>query len=270
MSVRRIQLVALHVFKEHVRDRVLYAIVAFALLLVAASVLVGQVTAGQDVKIIKDLGLATIEMAGVLMSAFLGIGLVAKEIDRRSIYSLLAKPLPRWEFIVGKYFGLVLTLVVNVAFMTVAFYLVLAWMNWTSPEAVRQSWDAPATDPAMLLAIGLIVCELALLTALALFFSTFSSSALSSLVLTIGLWIAGLESQDLRNFGNLVNSPAVPIVSAVGWIVPAFSAFDIKAAVVHGQKIAAGFIGLRVLYAAVYASVAVGAAVAVFSRREFK
>ena len=101
--LRRIRLVAWHVFKESVRDRVLYSIVAFAVLLVAASLLIGQITAGQDVKIIKDLGLATIELAGVLMTVFIGVGLVLDEIDRRSIYSLLAKPLPRWEFIVGKY-----------------------------------------------------------------------------------------------------------------------------------------------------------------------
>src|SRR5215831_282230 len=98
--MRRIAIVATHVFKENVRDRVLYAIGGFALLLVASSVLLGQITAGQDVKILKDLGLATIELAGILMTVFIGVGLVAREIECRSIYSLLAKPLPRWEFIV--------------------------------------------------------------------------------------------------------------------------------------------------------------------------
>ena len=95
MSARRIGLVALHVFKESVRDRVLYAIAGFALLLVAASAIIGQITAGQDVKIMKDLGLVTIEMAGVLMTIFIGVGLVSREIDRRSVFSLLAKPLAR-------------------------------------------------------------------------------------------------------------------------------------------------------------------------------
>src|ERR1051325_2531116 len=94
-------LVPRHVFKESVRDRVLYSIVAFAILLVAASLLIGQITAGQDVKIIKDLGLSTIELAGLIMAVFVGIGLVSREIERRSIYSLLAKPLPRWEVITG-------------------------------------------------------------------------------------------------------------------------------------------------------------------------
>ena len=110
MNTSRVGLVAWSVFKESVRDRVLYGIGAFALLLVAASVLIGQITAGQDLKIIKDLGLSTIEFAGVLMTVFIGVGLVAREIERRSIYGLLAKPLPRWEFILGKYAGLVLTI----------------------------------------------------------------------------------------------------------------------------------------------------------------
>src|SRR5205085_10360863 len=121
VMVSRIRLVAWHVFKESVRDRVLYAIAAFAVLLVMASLLIGQITAGQDLKIIKDLGLATIELAGVLMAVFIGIGLVSREIDRRSIYSLLAKPLARWEFIVGKFLGLTLTIAVNVGLMTAAF-----------------------------------------------------------------------------------------------------------------------------------------------------
>ena len=133
MTLRRVGLVAWHVFKESVRDRVLYGIGAFALLLVAGSVLIGQITAGQDLKIIKDLGLATIEIAGALMTIFIGVGLVSKEIDRRSIFSLLAKPLPRWEFVVGKYLGLVLTIAVNLWAMAAALFVVLAWQWWFSP-----------------------------------------------------------------------------------------------------------------------------------------
>jgi ABC-type transport system involved in multi-copper enzyme maturation permease subunit len=266
----RISLVAWHVFKESVRDRVLYGIVAFAAFLVAASFLLGEITAGQDLKIMKDLGLATIELAGLVMSVFVGIGLVAREIERRSIYSLLAKPLPRWEFIVGKYVGLVVTIAVNVVLMTAVFYLMLAWMGWRAPVSVSAGWDAPATDPALLLAIVLIVAELALLTALALCFSTFSSSALLSFVFTIGVWIAGVESQDLRHFGDLVTSPGTPVVVAIGWIVPAFSAFDIKTEIVHGRAVGLGLVAWRVLYAATYSAVLVGASIALFSRRDFK
>jgi ABC-type transport system involved in multi-copper enzyme maturation permease subunit len=267
---RRVGLVALHVFKESVRDRVLYSIVAFAIVLVAASFLIGEITAGQDLKIIKDLGLATIELAGLIMAVFIGIGLVAREIDRRSIYSLLAKPLPRWEFVVGKFAGLVLTIGVNLGLMTAAFYLLLAWMGWSAPEQIRKSWEAPAADPAILLAVAMILAELVVVTAIALFFSTFSSSALLSLVLTMGVWVAGVESADLRHFGNLVVSPAAPLVSALGWIVPAFGAFDIKAAIVHGERVSHALVAWRAVYAIVYSAAALGASVFVFSRREFR
>ena len=122
----------LSVFRESVRDRVPYNLVLFAVLLIASSFLLGQLTAGQDVKIIKDLGLAATAVFGLFIAIFIGIGLVSKEVERRSIYALLAKPISRPQFILGKYAGLVLTLAVNVAVMTVALYAVLAYMTWTA------------------------------------------------------------------------------------------------------------------------------------------
>src|SRR5690348_6450423 len=107
--MRVIGYVAVNVFKESVRDKVLYNLVVFAVLLMSASFLVGEMTAGQDIKIIKDLGLAAIATFGMLIAIFIGIGLVWKEVERRSVYSLLTKPLRRSEFVVGKYVGLVLT-----------------------------------------------------------------------------------------------------------------------------------------------------------------
>lgn len=272
MTGRRIGLVAWHVFKEGVRDRVLYGIGAFAVLLVAGSVVIGQITAGQDLKIIKDLGLATIEIAGALMTIFIGVGLVSREIERRSIFSLLAKPLPRWEFIVGKYLGLVLTIAVNLWAMGAALYVVLAWQLWLSPENVRLAWTAPALDPRLLLVLVMITAEMALLTAVALFFSTFSSSALWSVLFTSGIFVAGLASADLRQFGDIVQvNPAVAaLVSAVGWALPAFSAFDIKSSVVHGLPVAPGLVASMVGYALVYAASTVALSIAVFARREFK
>src|SRR3982751_3668472 len=121
--MRAIRSVAVNVFRESVRDRVPYNLVLFAVLLIASSYLIGQLTAGQDVKIIKDLGLAATSVFGLFISIFIGIGLVSKEVERRSIYSLLAKPVTRPQFIVGKYAGLVLTLLVNVAAMTLGLYL---------------------------------------------------------------------------------------------------------------------------------------------------
>ena len=271
LTARRIALVAWHVFKESVRDRVLYGIAGFAVILVAASILIGEITAGQDLKIIKDLGLVAIELAGVLMAVFIGVGLVSKEIDRRSIYSLLAKPLPRWELVVGKYFGLVLTLAVNVAGMTLAFYAVLAWFSWSAPLEMRVSWDAPAADPKLLVAVALIVAELALLTAIALFFSTFTSSALISVAFTLGIFVAGLSSPELRHFGDAAARSALTwVVTATGWIVPAFSLYDYKNDVVHGIAWPWPRVGYALAYAVAYVGALLAGAVALFSRREFR
>src|SRR5947207_7607660 len=167
--MRTIGHVAVNVFKESVRDKVLYSIVAFAVLLISTSYLIGQLTAGQDIKIIKDLGLAAISIFGLLIAIFMGIGLVWKEVEKRSIYALLSKPVRREQFVLGKYCGLVLTLFVNVAVMTVAYYAVLAYIQYTSTPVDLGLAEAVPTDPWMLEAIVLIFVELMLVTAIALF-----------------------------------------------------------------------------------------------------
>lgn len=272
MNLRRVGLVAWHVFKESVRDRMLYAIGAFALLLVAAAILIAQITAGQDVKILKDLGLAVIEVAGILMTIVVGVGLVSREIERRSIFALLAKPLPRHEFILGKYVGLVSTVMVNVLGMGAALYLLLAYAYTQIPAENQAVLDAPIVDVRLLLVLLMIGAELALLTAISLFFSTFSSSGLLSIVFTVGLFLTGLFSAELRNFGDIVDvSPVVAwVVQTVGWIVPAFSAFDIKAQVVHGLALPDWFVLTTLAYAAVYVSAILIASMVIFSRREFR
>src|SRR5690349_2664955 len=199
--------IALNVFRESVRDRVLYNLVLFAILLIGASYLLGQLTAGQDVKIIKDLGLAATSVFGLFIAIFIGIGLVSKEVERRSIYALLSKPVSRAQFITGKYAGLVLTLAVNVTVMTIALYAILGYMVWTQPPTIRAGWDAPGVDPALLKAIFLIFIELMLITAIALFFSTFSTPILSA-AMTFGLYIAGHFNSDLRDFEHVVSSKA--------------------------------------------------------------
>jgi ABC-type transport system involved in multi-copper enzyme maturation permease subunit len=262
--------VAVNVFKESVRDKILYNLVVFAVLLIAVSYLLGQLTAGQDVKIIKDLGLAAIATFGLLIAVFIGIGLVWKEVERRSIYSLLAKPIRRHEFVIGKFFGLALTLLVNVTVMTLAFYLVLAYMGWKAPVTVRQGWPASATDPAMLEAIGLGFIELLLVTAIALFFSTFSSPFLSA-SLTLGLWVIGHFNADLRQFETVVDSRlAAWLARALYYVLPNFAAFDVKAQVVHGQHVAASYVALTAAYGMAYLALVLAGAVTIFSRRDFK
>jgi ABC-type transport system involved in multi-copper enzyme maturation permease subunit len=269
-SLQTVRTVAVSVFRESVRDKVLYNLVAFAVLLMAASYLIGQLTAGQDIKIIKDLGLAAIATFGLMIAVFIGIGLVWKEVERRSIYSLLSKPLSRGEFIVGKYCGLGLTLAVNVAVMVVAWYAVLGYMATTVSPEVRAGWVAPATDLAMLRAVGLILVELMLVTAMALFFSTFSSPFLSA-GLTLGLWVIGHFNADLKNFQSVVDSPvAAWFARGLYYVLPNFSAFDIKQQVVYSQPVPVSYLATTTLYGGVYIALLLVAAMAIFSRRDFK
>lgn len=262
--------VAINGFRESVRDKVLYNLVLFAILLIGASYLIGQLTAGQDIKIIKDLGLAATSIFGLFIAVFIGIGLVAKEVERKSAYSLLAKPIHRYQLVVGKYAGLTLTLVVNVAVMTASLYAVLAYMRWGVDPAIEAAWDARALDPALLEAVLLILLELMLVTAIALCFSTFSTPILSA-AFTFGFTIAGHYSNDLRNFQDVVQSPvAARLAQGVYWLLPNLAQFDIKSQVVHGEHIPAAYVGYAVLYAALYISMLLMIAVVVFARRDFK
>ena len=268
--MRAIALVAGAVFRESVRDRVPYSMVVFAALLMAASYLISQMTAGQDLKIIKDLGLAAIATFGLLIAVFIGIGLVSKEVERKSVYGLLTKPLTRPQFILGKYAGLVLTLAVNISAMTIAFYAVLYYIDATASSSTRAGWPAPAMDPRLMVAILLIFAELMVTTAVAVFFSTFASPLLATL-LTLGLWVAGHFSADLRNFENVVDVAAVAVIAkTLYYVLPNLAPFNVKAEVVHGFPVAVRHVALTLLYATVYASMLLVAAVAIFRRRDFK
>lgn len=267
--MRPIVLIAGAVFRESVRDRVPYSMVMFAVTLMAASYLISQLTAGQDMKIIKDLGLAALSIFGLLIAVFLGIGLVSKEVERKSIFGLLAKPITRTQFILGKYLGLVATLAINMAVMSAAFVAVLAYMNYSAgPE--KLAWPAPGLDPRLAIAVVLIFAEVALVTAIALFFSTFSSPLLSAL-LTLGLWTAGHFSTDLRNFGAVIDSaPVVLLARVLYYVLPNLAPFDVKAEVVHGLQVGVRHVAYTLTYAVLYSGVLLTAAVAIFRRRDFR
>jgi ABC-type transport system involved in multi-copper enzyme maturation permease subunit len=262
--------IALNAFRESVRDKVLYNLVAFAILLIGASYLIGQLTAGQDVKIIKDLGLAATSIFGLFIAIFIGIGLVSKEVERRSIYGLLAKPINRYQLVLGKYAGLILTLAVNLAIMAIALYIVLGYMTWKTEPAARTAWDAPGIDPRMLVAVFLTFLELSIVTAIALLFSTFSTPILSA-AFTFGLFLAGRFSADLRDFNQVVESPAAAaLAGALYWVLPNLAPFDVRAQVVHGQPVTFDYLALAVGYGLLYIAALLAVATLVFSRRDFK
>jgi len=268
--VKGIAAIAGAVFRESVRDRVFYNLLLFGLLLVGASIVIGQLTAGQDVKIIKDLGLAATSLFGLFIAIFVGINLVSKEVERRSVYPLLAKPITRSQFIAGKYAGLLLTLLANLAVMTIALYAVLFLLARGVPGPVQAAWDAPAMDPALLKAMALIFLELAVVTAVALFFSTYSSPMLSA-VFTLGIYVVGQFNADLKRFDTIVDSPAaIALAKACYYVLPDFSRFDVKLAVVHGLPVSAAFIGATAAYAAAYIAALLFGGMVIFARRDFK
>jgi ABC-type transport system involved in multi-copper enzyme maturation permease subunit len=268
--MRTIRLIAFAVFRESVRDRVPLTIVGFGVLLVFASIVISQMTAGQDIKIIKDLGLSALSVLGVLIAVFIGIGLVAKEVEKRSIYSLLSKPVTREELVLGKYAGLVMTLAVNLSAMVVAFYGVLWYAKLTMSAADQMALAQPAADPRLLIAVVMTFGELMLVTAVALFFSTFAEP-LTAILLTLALWIAGHFNADLRHFEEVVDSPAAAwLARAAYYTLPNLAPFNVRAEVVHGVSVSASALALTLAYGVVYVAVLLVAAIAVFRRRDFK
>ena len=253
----KVAAIALNTFREAVRDRILYAILIFALVMLAGSTILVTISVGGEVKIIKDLGLACISIFGTLIAIFLGIGLVSKEIERRTLYTIITKPIHRYQFILGKYLGLVLTLLVNVAVMALGL-LGLAYL-WEGVSSLR-----------LFLAVLFIFLELMLVTALALLFSAFSSPTLSA-IFTLCLFVAGHLSGDLRLFAARFGG-AVTKLSAetLYFLLPNFSRLNFKDQAVHGFGVDGGSMGLSFLYAIFYIAALVLAAMAIFERRDFK
>ena len=256
----RISAIARNAFREAVRDRVLYNLVLFVLLLTAASIFIGELSGGQERKIIVDLGLSAMLLFGMFISIFVGVGLVYKEIERRTIYAVFSKPVGRGEFLVGKYLGLCFTLLVNVVVMGVGVSLALLY--------VSGGWDPliPTIWPAVLL----IYIELMLLTAVALLFSSFSSPALSAL-LTFMIFIAGHFSADLKILaGSLGSTAARWFFTGLYYLLPNLANYSFITPVAHGRAPAASFVFASALYAFVYIAVILAAATLIFSRRNFK
>jgi Cu-processing system permease protein len=233
---------------------VLYNLVFFAILMTLSGLLLRDVSIRQDEKIIKDIGLAAMDGFGVLMSIFLGVGLVSKEIERRSLYPLLAKPLSRGEFFVGKFAGLAFTLFVNVTLMTVGIYLALALARRPLPLS-------------LLKAVYPIYLGLLLVVAVAMLFSSLTSASMAA-VGTVVLIVAGRFSDVIRNMRDVL--PAAPgwLISAVYFLLPNFRNLDFKDRIAYGDPVPLTTLGWPTLYAALYIFVALSAGLAVFRRRD--
>ena len=257
--MNRIYHIALNTFREAVRDRVLYNLVAFAVLMCGTAILVGQISFGIEKLVVINLGLTAVSLFGVVISIFIGIGLVSKEIEKRTLYTLLSRPLRRWEFVVGKFMGLVGTLFVNTFFMAIG---VLGAMLYVSHRFAKP-------DGWVLVAVYFIILQFVIVTALALLFSSFSSPLMSA-VFAFSLFIVGAFAEDLRGFAGMTRGITRWIATGAAYLVPNFSALNIITSVAHEQPVSGQLIVYNTAYALIYATMAICGAVLIFERRNLK
>jgi ABC-type transport system involved in multi-copper enzyme maturation permease subunit len=258
--MRRVASIAVHTFKEAARERVLYNLVAFALLMIGASILMGHISVGIQEIVVINLGLSSISVFGLLIAIFIGIGLVYKEIERRTVFNILSKPVRRWEFIAGKYAGLCLTILINTAVMTAGFYLALFY----------QKRHLGFEDLRPLGAIYFILLELALVVGIAIFFSSVSTPILSA-VFTFSIYVIGHFLSEIRYLGEASrNAEIEKITAGIYYLLPNFSDFDVIARTAHGHGISTTLLISNSLYALLYVAVLLSASILIFEEKEFR
>lgn len=255
--MRCIGIIALNTFRENLRDKVLYNLLLFSALLIVASMILGALTVAEQQKIVTDMGLAAINIIGVIIAILVGIGLVSKEIERRTIYTIMARPISRAQFLLGKYLGLMVTLSVNVLIMLGVFLLTL----W---------WSRASIHVSLLQAVGLILVELLVVTALALFFSTFSSTMVSA-SMTLGLYIIGHLTPDLKGIvENSQHEVAALLMTGIYYVCPNLEMLNVKGQASAGMSIPVSYQAAATCYGVLYAALLLTAACAIFHRRDFK
>ena len=253
----KILAIAHNTFREAVRDRVFALVGAFGLVLMVSSIVLSPLSVGAQQKLVADIGLAGISIFAVLVVLFVGSGLVHKELDKRTIMTLLSKPVSRMEYLLGKYFGLLFTIVTMMAMMAILFGVAL-FVTGTDFEWVY------------LLSIGLTFCEMVLVTAIVIFFSAFTGPLLTGLF-TMGVFISGRTLADVLEFAHVTENPVLAdTVSVLRHVIPNFDLFDLRTAAVHGLPIDPGHVAWAVGYMALYSVALLVVAEFVFRRREFK
>ncbi len=235
----RIFAIARNTFREAVRDKVLYVLLFFAAVCIFGSKALGWISIGQDIKIVKDISLAAVSVFGVLIAIFVGTNLVYKEIDKRTIYTILSSPIHRWEFIVGKYLGLAFLLALVTAVMSVVTTVYLTILGGQ-------------VDLTFLLAILLIYWQLLLVTALAVFLSSCASPILGALIV-FSAYVLGHATNILIDLPDHFNDTfAQKIMMAAYYIIPNLSNFDIRAEAANGVQVELTYVLWVLLYGTAY------------------
>ncbi len=272
----RVVAVAKNTFREAVRDRVLYLVAAFGLLVLASGKIIGWVSVGEDIVVVRNVGLSAISFFGAMIALFVGTGLIQREFGARTIYTILARPVARWEFVLGKYIGLLGTVLVSAAAMSVVFLVYLAIVTAVAPgDAIAGAAVPPALGLPVFQSLFLTACELAVVTALAVFFSSISTPILSA-VFTFFAYVAGQFASDIAMFADMMGPrPGVEGGSALGAFVlmvvyralPNLDVMNIRSVAVHGMAVSGAQVAWTFVYALAYSGFVIALTCALFERR---
>ncbi|WP_017294991.1 ABC transporter permease [Geminocystis herdmanii] len=257
MNLTRIFAIATNGFREVIRDRILYVLGFFVLLLVLASRILPPIAVSADEKIFLDLGIGAISLLGAIVAIFVGTGLINKEIEKRTVLILVPKPLTSAEFIIGKHLGLSGVLIVLVATMTGFYFALMSLLGMNYPLQ------------SLLIAIGYILLELMLLTAIAMTFGVFTSSILATL-LSFGVYIMGHLSRDLLQLGKITENAGIErITKTLFLILPDLERLNLKNEAVYNILPNTGELVNSLIYGILYITLLLTITITIFSRRQF-
>jgi len=234
--MRAIRAIAVNTFREAVRDRILYLFVGFAIVMVVSTKLFGLLTVGDESRIIKDIGLASMQFFSMLIAVMMSMLLVSREVESRTVFNILAKPVRRWQFLLGKYFGLIAIVAANLVLITVVLM--------TTVLVYSGEWD-----PMLLFAAVMTMLEMAVLAAFAILFAVLTKPILGSLM-TLAVFVVGHLSADLWLLTQrLPGALSRGVIAVVYYLVPNLERFDFKTEIVHDLPIPVAAIGWAFVYA---------------------
>jgi ABC-type transport system involved in multi-copper enzyme maturation permease subunit len=243
--------------KEALRNRILYTIAFFAVALIGSSTVLETVFIGERGKIIVDVGLGALELLGLFVTVFVGIGLIQAEIEKKTIYFVLSKPVKRYQFVLGKYLGLATTLLIMAVLMSIVFFATCAGFG----VVIR---------PIFFAALGFIYVKLLVVMAMTVFFTSFSGPIMSG-IFVMSLYAIGHMGEDIRELGAVLKNPALSGIFEILYrVLPNLNYFDFKANAVHRLPVGDIVLVESAAIGALYISVLLLLACLAFRGREFK
>lgn len=265
----RIWSVAHNTFIEAVRDRVLYSLILFAFLMILSSLILASISAEQYNKIVKDLGLTAISLIGIMISVFLGMGLVYKEIEKKTVYNIFSKPIRRYEFVFGKYLGLAFTLLVNTLAMAFILFLLVLYIELRHGDFVRFYYGGPY-HAEFFKAVYFLYLEFLIIIGVALVFSSFTTPVMTVLFTFLTIAI-GRFSSDIKLFAEQIKNPVTGFVTDIIYrVIPNLEKFDVRREAVYGGNVSLELIAYTTVYAVLYALALLVLSIIIFEKREFK